>query len=108
MTVTCDQVVFCSFPVMRCRGEDVIAAYIKTVAVCHNKSIKEASKIFRRQMGVPLEPSPPITSILPSSFRSGGGPAFLGLPTKHTMSAFNKKYNASQNVKVSKNISFIF
>ena len=32
-------------------------------------------------MDVPLDPSPPITSILPSSLRSGGGPAFLGLPT---------------------------
>lgn len=29
---------------------------------------------------LPLEPSPPITSMLPSNFRSGGGPAFLGLP----------------------------
>jgi len=41
---------------------------------------------------VPLEPSPPITSILPSILRSGGGPAFLGLPTKHTTSTFNNNY----------------
>ena len=87
----------------------MIAGYITTAVVCRNKWIKEVSKIFRREMGVPLEPSPPITSILPSSFRSGGGPAFLGLPTKQTTSAFNKKnYNASQNFKVSKNNSFIF
>ena len=33
--------------------------------------------IFRN---VPLEPSAPITSMLPSILRSGGGPAFLGRP----------------------------
>ena len=50
---------------------------------------------FLLKITSPREPSPPITSMLPSIFRSGGGPAFLGRPDDEVTTSKNNPVHSN-------------